>query len=279
MTQCEGLMPPGRASGACLELVPSRETKTRAPYHLAMTSTTALVLGSTGQVGQQLFKAILASPYYTKVGEFGRRTTPSEQVTSGKEKLTQGTIDFEKLDSNSFGDQKWDDVFISLGTTRKSAGSDANFEKIDREYVISSAQAAKNPDPNSKQKLLYVSSTGASSSSPFLYTKSKGLTEEGLAKLGYSDTIVFRPGYLAGTKRSESRPAEAIFGGVTKLLSYVSNSVEIDVSTLAKAMTVASKLGSEGLPASVGATKVKLADSGITYTVITNAGALALAKL
>jgi hypothetical protein len=44
-------------------------------------------------------------------------------------------------------------------------------------------------------------------------------------------------------------------------------------------MTVASKLGSEGLPASVGATKVKLADSGITYTVVTNAGALALAKL
>jgi len=104
------------------------------------------------------------------------------------------------------------------------------------------------------------------------------LTEEGLAKLGYSDTIVFRPGYLAGVNRAESRPAETIFGGMTKLLSLVSDSVEIEISTLAKAMTVASKLGSEGLPASVGATKVKL-DDGTTYTVVSNAGALALAKL
>jgi oxidoreductase len=38
------------------------------------------------------------------------------------------------------------------------------------------------------------------------------LTEEGLAKLGYKETIVFRPGYLAGTSRGESRVAESIFG-------------------------------------------------------------------
>ncbi|EAU90403.1 hypothetical protein CC1G_00787 [Coprinopsis cinerea okayama7 len=242
-------------------------------------SKTALLFGATGQVGQQLLRTLLGTPYYTKVGEYGRRVTPQEQIESnGKEKLMQGTVDFETVTDKDLGEQKWDDVFISLGTTRKNAGSAANFEKIDREYVINAAKAAKSSDPQSNQKLLYVSSTGANSKSPFLYPKSKGLTEEGLARLGYSDTIIFRPGFLAGTKRPETRLAESIFGGFTRLASYVTDTVEIEISTLAKAMLVASKLGSEGLPPAAGATKVKLED-GTTYTVIGNAGAIALAKL
>jgi hypothetical protein len=32
--------------------------------------------------------------------------------------------------------------------------------------------------------------------SPFATKRSKGLTEEGLAKLGYDDFVVFRPGFL-----------------------------------------------------------------------------------
>lgn len=46
------------------------------------------------------------------------------------------------------------------------------------------------------------------------FRRSKGLTEEGLAKLGYKDTIVFRPGFLAGTHRADSRPLESVFGYV-----------------------------------------------------------------
>jgi hypothetical protein len=53
--------------------------------------------------------------------------------------------------------------------------------------------------------------------------RSKGLTEEGLARLGYQDTIVFRPGYLAGTNRPEPRLAETIFG-------YVSGSYALQVA-------------------------------------------------
>ena len=43
-----------------------------------------------------------------------------------------------------------------------------------------------------------------------LITRSKGLTEEALASIGYSDTIIFRPGLLAGVHREEPRYAEAI---------------------------------------------------------------------
>ena len=44
--------------------------------------------------------------------------------------------------------------------------------------------------------------------------RSKGLTENGLASLGYSDTIIFRPLMLKGAERSGSRIAETAFGFV-----------------------------------------------------------------
>ena len=42
--------------------------------------------------------------------------------------------------------------------------------------------------------------------------RSKGLTEQALANLGYDDVIIFRPGFLAGTERPDFRPAERIAG-------------------------------------------------------------------
>lgn len=70
----------------------------------------------------------------------------------------------------------------TVGTTRATAGSAGAFERIDREYVVAGAQAALQnaADARAKQSLVYLSSTGATSGSPFLYPKSKGLTEEAL---------------------------------------------------------------------------------------------------
>jgi oxidoreductase len=47
----------------------------------------------------------------------------------------------------------------------------------------------------------------------FLYPKSKGLTEEALGRAGYSQTIIFRPGFLeVPGGRKEARILENIFG-------------------------------------------------------------------
>ena len=79
--------------------------------------------------------------------------------------------------------------------------------------------------------------------------RSKGLTENQLAELGYSDTIIFRPGYLANAERSGTRIMESLAAYVllsvfafatthgisqrpiSKLASYVSSSIQIDVRT------------------------------------------------
>ncbi|PPQ68313.1 hypothetical protein CVT26_006242 [Gymnopilus dilepis] len=238
-------------------------------------SRSALIVGATGQTGRHVLQNLLASPHFTRVGEYGRRVTPIEEITTGKDKLEQKVIDFEKLQESGLSKEQWDVVFITLGTTRAAAGSAEAFEKIDREYVINVAKEARNPSV--PQRLVYLSSAGSSSSSPFLYPRSKGLTEEGLASIGYSDTIIFRPGFLAGTNRADHRLAESIFGKVTGALSYFSNSLEIKVSALGRAIYFAGKLGSDGLPPAVKATKEGKGDA--KFTVISNAGALKLAEL
>jgi len=78
-------------------------------------------------------------------------------------------------------------------------------------YVLAAAQAAKS---SGNQRVVYISSAGASKNSRILYSRSKGLTEEGLASLGYSDTIIFRPGFLAGANRGREGIAEVIAGYV-----------------------------------------------------------------
>ncbi|KAJ7777405.1 hypothetical protein B0H16DRAFT_1853958 [Mycena metata] len=232
---------------------------------------TALIIGATGQVGGWVLKEALANPLFTRVGEYGRRTTALAGLPTGKDKLEQRKIDFAKLEEAGLREGKWDVVFIALGTSAKEAGSKEAFERIDREYVINAARAAKSDHP---QRLVYVSSVGADSDSHFLYTRSKGLTEEGLAGLGYADTIVFRPAILGG--RAETRTAEKIAGAFTGVLSLVSSSVEIQVTTLAKSLVQAGLLGSSALPSVAGAKQA--GKDAARFTVIGNAGALALAN-
>ena len=76
-----------------------------------------------------------------------------------------------------------------------------------------------------------------------LITRSKGLEEEAQATMGHSDTIIFRPGLLAGVHLDMERFFILHFSSsfahtlihlplrrkVTSLLSYVSNYVEIQV--------------------------------------------------
>ncbi|ESK90178.1 nucleoside-diphosphate-sugar epimerase [Moniliophthora roreri MCA 2997] len=219
------------------------------------TAKTALIIGATGQTGGCLLKELISSPHYSKVYEYGRRLS-----TEKSDKLVQKTINFDEIGKlgGAFGDEeksKWDVVFITLGTTKANAGSAEAFERIDREYVLRAAREAKSEDPALKQRIVYCSSGGANSNSPLLYSKSKGLTEEGLASLGYSDSIFFQPGLLVGTARPEKRTAEQLAGVFTGLLSRFSDSLEIKVATLGKAMANAGWLGSEKLPERVKTTK------------------------
>lgn len=199
-----------------------------------------LLLGATGETGKQALSAALADSRVSHVLTFGRRA-PTLDPSTPSSKLTHSSLDFDALlkegsaggpETSKLRSAEADSVLIALGTTRASAGSAEAFERIDREYVLSAARAARRED-KPDQRVVYVSvrrsvshclylnvckltrrflqSTSANSSAWLLYPRSKGLTEEGLASLGYASTIIFRPGLLvAPGGRGEHRFAELL---------------------------------------------------------------------
>ncbi|KAF7798659.1 hypothetical protein EIP86_009883 [Pleurotus ostreatoroseus] len=107
---------------------------------------------------------------------------------------------------------------------------------------------------------------------------SKGLTENGLAAMGY-DCIVFRPGFLAEAERDRStvRPiAETFIKPLFAFASYFTDAVSIPVSTLARSLCRAGELGTAGIPPSMKTTE---AHDGISFTLIGNPEAISLADL
>ncbi|KAI0047391.1 hypothetical protein FA95DRAFT_1606088 [Auriscalpium vulgare] len=239
-----------------------------------MSGKSALIIGATGQTGRYLLRELLDSSVFTRVGEAGRRLTPLDELpANATAKLEQKTVDFENIEAAALHEGKWDVIFITLGTSRKNAGSAANFEKIDREYVLNAAKAVKT---DGEQRIVYCSTNASNIKSSFLYSHSKALTEQGIADLGYSDTIVFQPGFLRNTKRPDFRPLEVVLGPVSTLFSYLSSNVEIGVDKLAKSMRIAGELGTAKLPASAEASKLTWDTK--EFTVIGNKGSLLLSK-
>lgn len=73
----------------------------------------ALILGATGQTGRMLLRELLASPQFTKVGEYGRNVTPASDISIGKDKLEQKVINFDKIDEAGLAEGRWDVVYIT----------------------------------------------------------------------------------------------------------------------------------------------------------------------
>ncbi|KAF9026284.1 hypothetical protein BDZ89DRAFT_1177892 [Hymenopellis radicata] len=201
------------------------------------------------QVGQHVLKELLASSHYSKVGEYGRRLTDVATLGAGR--------------------KSWSRRLLILTT-----GSAEAFEKIDRTYVVNSAREAR--VEGLAQRVVYCSSIGANAESSFLYPRSKGMTENELSNMGYSDSIIFRPAALAGTNRPDKRLGETIGTAVSGFLSHFTSAIEIKVATLGKSMAIAGWYGSEQLPAAAKAQKAGKEPS--TFTLINNSGALALAN-
>lgn len=82
-------------------------------FSLASSARSALIIGATGQTGRNLLQSVLASPHFTRVGEYGRKVTSASDIKTGQDKLEQKVIDFEKLEESGLKQGKWDVVFIT----------------------------------------------------------------------------------------------------------------------------------------------------------------------
>ncbi|WP_028400004.1 oxidoreductase [Ectobacillus panaciterrae] len=207
-----------------------------------MKKRTALVLGASGLVGQELVQQLLDSPHYTSVTILVRREMEWED-----EKLQQKIVDFHILEQYEALFAA-DDVYSCLGTTIKKAKTKENFMKVDYEYTM---RAAKLAEQHKVRNFLVISSMGADSKSLFFYSQVKGKVEAELKQLSIQGIHIFRPSLLLGD-REEFRFGEKMAEKISGVLPFLYKGVlekykPIEVKQVAKAMYETALLDKTGI--------------------------------
>ena len=126
--------------------------------------------------------------------------------------------------------------FCTLGTTRALAGSAENFIKIDHDIPLKAATLFKESLDNKPGYFQLVTAGGSNKNSFFLYPKTKGLLEEGITNLGFSQLSIFRPGLLLleGQERPSPRFLEGLAISFVNMIGIQTGSISI--ASVAKAM-------------------------------------------
>jgi uncharacterized protein YbjT (DUF2867 family) len=163
---------------------------------------TAILAGATGLVGAHLLRLLLADPRYGRVIAVSRRGLGIEHA-----KLRSLITAFDAVETAlADAGETIDDAFCALGTTIRTAGSRAAFRRVDFDYVVAFARAAR---AAGARQFILASAIGASVRSAFFYLRVKGEAEQAVAGLGYPAFHVFRPCLLLG-RRAQPRPREAL---------------------------------------------------------------------
>ena len=176
------------------------------------TKKTALVLGASGLVGNELVKTLIQRNQYNKIHLLVRRPIDHFESTV----CEQHAVDFDKLEAYLELFQVAD-VFCCLGTTIKKAKSKEAFRKVDYDYPV---EAAKLALKGGAEKFLIVSAMGSDSQSRFFYNRVKGDVETSLKSLNLPSLHIFRPSLLLG-ERKEFRFGEKLAAKASGLLNKI----------------------------------------------------------
>ncbi len=194
-----------------------------------MEKITALVIGATGLVGNELVHQLLVDDRFGEVRVFARRTTG---ITHSK--LREFLINFN--DPQSWRHLVVGDVLYSaLGTTLKKAGSQQAQYQIDYQYQYDFAKAAAE---NQVPVYVLVSSAMASPGSRLFYTRMKGELERNIRVLPFQYIHIMQPGMLEGN-RKEKRTGERIGLVLLKFINKLGIALQqkpVPASVVAKAM-------------------------------------------
>lgn len=174
--------------------------------------------------GSHILTSLISSSAVSRVDTISRRT-PAAASDAPAKLTTIVSDDSSKWSEKLSALTPTPDIFLSaFGTTKAAAGGFENQYKIEHGLNVELARAAH--DAGAKVCVL-ISSTGASKTSSFPYSRMKADIEEDIKALGFERMVILRPGLIAGT-RQESRPAEAaircIAGWAGKLHSSLKDS-------------------------------------------------------
>lgn len=168
----------------------------------------AIVIGATGLVGQQLVEQLLQLPQCQKITLVVRREQPQYCTFSQIQQLILD--DFLLLNEEDVSQHTH--AFSCLGTTLKQAGSRQAF--YDTDYTINMHFAELLQDKHIHYVL--VSAAGASARSHFFYNRVKGELERDVQAFNLDTISILRPSLLIG-ERSQSR----FFEGLSQKLFHL----------------------------------------------------------
>jgi uncharacterized protein YbjT (DUF2867 family) len=159
----------------------------------------ALLAGATGLVGRELAAQLGSSSEYGAVHVLVRRAAPE---LAAMPKLVTHVVSFDALPPVP----AVDDVYVALGTTIKVAGSQEAFRRVDYDYVVAVARAAR---AAGARRLGVVSALGADAKSRVFYNRVKGEMQLAIAELGYESIVIAQPSLLLGDRDALGQPTRS----------------------------------------------------------------------
>lgn len=188
----------------------------------------ALIVGASGLIGQHLLTQLLASSSYSKVIALVRKP-----LTFTHPKLIQWQVDFQQLATELAAQETGqssvratfagngfpaiDDIFCTLGSTIKKAGSKAAFTEVDYHYPL---MIAEHFYRQHSSLFAIVTAMAANQSSRLFYNQVKGRVETSLRAIGYQHLGIFRPSMLSG-QRQEHRLGEQVGAILMHALAFI----------------------------------------------------------
>jgi uncharacterized protein YbjT (DUF2867 family) len=196
-------------------------------------TSTAVIIGGSGAVGRQLIEKLLNAKRYERIylilrTSLGFQSHPIIQELISSTVIPEGLIISEtKVD-----------LFCTLGTTLKKAGSIDEFIKIDRDLVVEFARWGGKKEECAMHVVSYV---GADEASKNYYSRTKGEMENQLINLDLASLTIYRPSLLHSAKRKEFRLGEVLGFYFMQLFSWLPFSIikrykPVSVSALADVM-------------------------------------------
>jgi uncharacterized protein YbjT (DUF2867 family) len=205
---------------------------------------TAVVLGASGLIGEQVVQQLLQDNTFTTV-----RILVRKPLALSHQKLEQQVTDFNNHDDykNKLG--TGDCIFVCIGTTQAKVGGDKlAYRKVDFDIPVN---AAKYANDAGFATYLLVSAIGANEDASNFYLKLKGEVERAVEAVGLQTVHIFRPSMLLGN-RKEFRLGEKIAKAFMQLFSFAFVGAAkkykgIEAITVAKAMVAAAKQNNTGV--------------------------------
>ncbi|KAH7714339.1 TIP30-like protein [Aphelenchoides avenae] len=195
----------------------------------------AFVVGHTSRTGKVLVSELLKRNVFRKLILIGRREVPLEGELY--QNVEQRVIDFDNVAAHKEAFKNCTVGFCCLGS---APGSPDGFAKVDHDYVVGVAKAARE---QGTQHFSVLSAWSADKSNVVFntlfdnYPKTKALMERDVIALDFPRTTIFRPGFFECESSDDARLWERMVLGILTPVRWLSpTSVSVSTSAVARAM-------------------------------------------